>query len=352
MAGSAMSAGLSVAFVVADGGPEEFIKGMKVVGVPKPKGRLRRMLFAPLSVYREAKRQNARIYKIHDPELLLLAPIARLFTGGKYVFDSHEDVPIQFLTKPYLTHSVRKRISWILKHVLGTLVARLDGVIGATPTIRNKLATYNSNAITICNYPILSEFQDVAENDQSRRSVTYVGNIGESRGIFETLEALALCKTDFDFELVGAFPQAATLEEAQAMQGWSRVSKYHGWVSRDQVSKVLTRTIVGLVNLRPHPNYMDALPVKLFEYMAAGVPVVISDFPLWRQIVEAADCGVLVDPMDPHAVAEAIDFLVENPDRAWEMGKNGQKAVRARFNWDEEEKNLIRFYRDLIDDAS
>jgi glycosyltransferase involved in cell wall biosynthesis len=111
---------------------------------------------------------------------------------------------------------------------------------------------------------------------------------------------------------------------------------------------VLEHSMAGLVTLHPIINYRDALPVKMFEYMAAGIPVIASDIPLWRSIIESADCGICVDPFDPGAIAGAIDSLFENPERAWRMGENGRKAVVSKYNWSIEEKKLYRFYADLI----
>jgi glycosyltransferase involved in cell wall biosynthesis len=105
---------------------------------------------------------------------------------------------------------------------------------------------------------------------------------------------------------------------------------------------------VGLVVLHPHPAYLTSHPTKLFEYMAAGIPVVASDFPLWRSIVENSDCGLLVDPFDPAAIAAAIERLITNPDEARRMGMRGRSAVERHFNWEMEEQSLLSFYASLL----
>jgi glycosyltransferase involved in cell wall biosynthesis len=89
----------------------------------------------------------------------------------------------------------------------------------------------------------------------------------------------------------------------------------------------------------------------MFEYMAAGIPVIASDFKLWRTIVDGAECGVCVDPMEPAAIADAIDFLVRNPEVARRMGRNGREAVKTQFNWDNEELKLIRFYEQRLQES-
>ena len=118
-------------------------------------------------------------------------------------------------------------------------------------------------------------------------------------------------------------------------------------MSRGGVKELLNSARAGLVLLHPRINYVDALPIKLFEYMAVGIPVIASDFPLWRTIVDGANCGILVDPMKPEQIAKAIDWLLDNPREARKMGERGRRAVLERYNWSLEEKKLIELYDKL-----
>jgi glycosyltransferase involved in cell wall biosynthesis len=113
----------------------------------------------------------------------------------------------------------------------------------------------------------------------------------------------------------------------------------------------LLRARIGLILFNPLPNHQDPVRSrKLFEYMAAGLPVVASDFPRWRELVCRVGCGLVVDPLDPAAIAAAIEHLLRHPGEAEEMGARGRAAVEARFNWRVEASNLLAFYRVLTGD--
>jgi glycosyltransferase involved in cell wall biosynthesis len=83
----------------------------------------------------------------------------------------------------------------------------------------------------------------------------------------------------------------------------------------------------------------------MFEYMASGTPLIASDFPLWREIVLGNKCGFCVDPMDPIAIAKAIDFMIQHPQQARQMGENGRRAVLERYTWAREETRLLALYK-------
>jgi hypothetical protein len=125
------------------------------------------------------------------------------------------------------------------------------------------------------------------------------------------------------------------------------IVEYTGQLTRPQVARLLARAKIGIVTLRPTKNHVNAQPTKLYEYMSAGIPVVASDFPLWRQVVESAGCGLLVDPLDPLAIADALEWLLRHPVEAEEMGRAGQRAVIERYNWEREAECLMAVYSDL-----
>jgi glycosyltransferase involved in cell wall biosynthesis len=159
-------------------------------------------------------------------------------------------------------------------------------------------------------------------------------------------KAIELASSGARLNLCGSFENSNLEAAVLRMPGWHRVSAY-GHVTRQGVRDILSRSIAGLVTLHPTINYLDALPVKMFEYMGAGIPVIASDFPLWRTIVADSNCGLLVNPLNPQEIADAIDFLITHPQEARKMGSNGRRAVLERYNWTFESKKLLAFYKNL-----
>ena len=154
-------------------------------------------------------------------------------------------------------------------------------------------------------------------------------------------------KSDIKLSIAGEFTEKSLANDVRKYPGWERANEL-GFLSRAGIRDLLSVSLAGLVTLRPTINYIDSLPVKMFEYMSAGIPVIASNFPLWREIIEGYNCGICVDPLDPTAIAAAIDILAQDPEYARQMGQNGQKAVMEKFNWGAEEKKLMILYEKLL----
>lgn len=342
---SLVAAGHDVTLIVADGRGNETKDDVRIIDVGLPRGRLRRFMQTTRLVRRKAAQLNADIYHLHDPELLPAGLVLKA-SGKRVVFDSHEDVPRQILSKSYLPRFLRRPLAFVVGVIERTIVRRLDHVVAATPAIRDKFKRMKVRTTDINNYPMLGELAVEPSSRRPTSDVCYVGGIVATRGIREIVAALALTRTQGKLLLAGPFPEAQVRAEVATMPGWSKVQEL-GVVDRAGVRDVLAESAAGLVTLHPTPAYLESLPVKMFEYMSAGLPVIASDFPLWRDIVEGSGCGVCVDPLDPVAIAAAIDSIVENPDMGREMGKNGYRAVHEKYNWAAEEKKLLALYDEL-----
>jgi glycosyltransferase involved in cell wall biosynthesis len=335
-----------VTLVVADGLGDEQVDGVRIVDVGRLAGRVRRALLTTRRVLRAAVRLDADVYQLHDPELIP-AGLQLKRRGKRVVFDSHEDIPAQLLAKPYLSPIARRTLSSAFAAYQRHAFRRFDGLIAATPFIRTRLEPIHPNTVDVNNYPVLQEFGAAPDWDAKRMEVCYVGSISAIRGIRELVRACELLQTPARLSLVGGFAEPALEQEVADYPGWQRVDA-HGHLDRAGVQQAMRRAMAGLVTLHPVVNYLDALPVKMFEYMAAGLPVIASRFPLWQDIIEGNGCGLCVDPEDPQAIAAAIDHLCRHPHIARRMGENGRRAVHTTYHWGSEAGKLAAFYESLV----
>lgn len=194
---------------------------------------------------------------------------------------------------------------------------------------------------------MLEEFGANVEWAEKKDEVCYVGGLSQIRGLWEMVAAMNLLPGSTRLNLAGGFSSPQDRELICREPGWSRINET-GILDRAGVANVYRRSFAGLVTLKPLPNYIEALPIKMFEYMAAGIPVIASNFPLWASIVAEHRCGLCVDPDDPRAIAGAINELALSPDEARAMGENGRRAALTVYNWKAEETKLIAFYAELL----
>ena len=346
MALSSVHFGHDVSLVVADGKKNNLKNSVSFYDVGRFDNKYLRFFVSSLKVVLKAKSLNADVYHLHDPDLLLWALLLR-GRNSKIFFDAHEDYPLQILHKHYIPRYLRKPLSLAFECLQKFVCQRLYGVIAATPFIREKFHHFIDKTVEIKNYPLRSEFSSSLAATTSPKSssfvASYVGGITTVRGIKEVVKAFELLSDQFSLKLAGNFLETNLQDNLQSMPGWSHV-EYEGFLSRPEIIELLGRSDCGIVTLHPTANYIDALPIKMFEYMAVGIPVIASDFPLLRSIVEKYDCGLLVDPQNPIAISKAIQYLNDNPTRARKMGHNGEMAFVSSLNFDSEAILLNEFY--------
>jgi len=337
--------------IIAACDPDEATGGdIEVRRVPKPKTRLRRLVVTLPRIWRAAMKEKARVYHFHDPELIPVGLLLKL-CGKKVIYDVHEDVPRQVMTFDFVPRVLRRLLSVGVTTAEWVAARCFDRIIAATPTIAKRFPA--GKTVTIHNYPMADELRTASPRPYRERPmrVAYVGGLSTYYGVREMIRAMGLLDDlpEARLALAGrAFVPSELEEECRQLAGWDRVDLL-GWQMREQVAGLLADSRIGIATLQPTRNYRDAYPTKLFEYMSAGLPVVASDFPVWRQFVESADCGILVDPVDPEAIAAAIRRLLQHPQEAESMGRRGREAVCDRFNWNSEAEKLCDCYRQLLD---
>lgn len=335
-----------VALVVADGAGDAEAGGVMVhdVGV-SGRGRFGRMLVTPFRAWARIRGLGPEVVHFHDPELIPLAMLLRV-RGYRVVYDVHEDLPRQILDKYWLPAFVRAPISWFASAVEWIAGKVFDLIVAATPTIAARFPP--GRTAIVRNYPRLDEFRPTAirQSDRSPHFI-YTGVVAAIRGAREMVAAIGLVEGGGTrLRIAGVIRPPGLHSELARMTGWARVEPL-GWLDRPEVAAQLGEVRAGLVVLHPTRSYLDALPIKMFEYMAAGLPVIASDFPLWRSIIDGAGCGLLVDPKDPGAIAGALRWILDHPERADEMGRRGRQAVEAEYNWEREAATLLDRYSEL-----
>ena len=337
--------GYNVSLVVADGKGYEIKEGVSIVDVGATNmGRLSRMIKTSSRVFEKAKELDGDLYHVHDPELIP-AGLKLKKLGKKVIFDSHEDVPKQILSKSYLNKISKIILSKIFEWYEYWSLTKFDYLIAATPFIHDKLLKINPNTVNINNFPLLNEFKILSQT-QKENTVAYIGGISEIRGIKQVILALSYTQ-NVRLNLAGSFSEKIFEEKIKKYENWSKVNTL-GFLNRQQVSEVLAKSHAGIVTFLPEPNHINAQPNKMFEYMSAGLPVIASNFSLWREIIEGNQCGICVDPRNPKAIGDAMQYLIDNPQEAEQMGNNGLKAIELKYNWKIEEKKLLTLYKNFL----
>lgn len=338
-------AGYDIAIIVGQP-PTEPVAGVPIIGVGLPRNRVDRATRTVWKVFRAALKERAEINHLHDPELLWAGLLLKL-AGRRVVYDVHEDAPKQIMNKFW--------IPWWAKRVLSAGTALLermaaavfDGIVAATPSIGERFPAHKTAVVQ--NFPRLAAADDRPEGSADGRTYAfaYTGGLAAVQGLREIAATAALLPPDLgDAVVAGWFDNDDLEREVLASEGWKRV-EFLGRVTPNEVLEAIVSAHCGLVIDHPISNYLESYSTKMFEYMACGVPVICSDFPLWVQLVGDAECGVTVNPMDPHAVVKAVEALCRDPEEARRLGENGRKAIRERYNWENEFAKLDNLYRRL-----
>lgn len=341
--GSLWRAGYDVALVAPGEAQAATAERPAVIGLGRFGSRIGRMLQSPWRVLRILVRERPQLIHIHDPELLLLVVPARLM-GCRVVYDAHEDAPRHITSKPYIPAAVRPLVARTFE-IFENLMTRLCGlVVAATPDIAARFTKEGRRTICVRNFAIGSEFsQGSAERE---RSLVYIGGLRADRGIYDMV-ALAE-RLGLKLHLAGPGWPSGLVDELKTLPGWRHVV-YHGVLDRAGVAELLATASVGLVLLHPRPNYITSLPVKMFEYLAAGLPILASDFPYWRSLVGNTEAIAFTPAQDVEAQAKDALALFDRIDAApTAMRAEARRIFKESFSWEAEEGVLLAAYEALI----
>jgi glycosyltransferase involved in cell wall biosynthesis len=264
----------------------------------------------------------------------------------KVIYDVHEDLPRQIKWKQHIKAFLRPVISFCAEIAEKILSRKFSAIVAATPHIGDRFRRYNSLVEVVCNYVIQEEFSPVNSFTERPSNLCYIGGLTEPRGLRELINAMEDINPGIRLNLAGKFEHKEFENEIKQTKGWQRVI-FFGYADRKKIREILDNSVIGLLTLHPSPGYLDSLPVKLFEYMASGIPVIASDFPLWKSIIIDNNCGLCLNPLKPKEISNAIMQLVNDRSMAESMGLNGLAAVQREFNWETQKNKLFQLYKNL-----
>jgi len=340
----------SVTLLIADGNGFEKINDLDIVDIGKPRfGRIGRLIIGNFKVFLYLISHRTDLLHFHDPELLPIAFLMKMF-GKKVIYDMHENLPLEILTKNYLPKGLRKILSSTVNH-FQQFVFRFVPVIFAEISYVRHFPSASQKEI-ILNYPLKNIADSFKTNKQKEFTLGYMGGVTIERGALVTLEAIAkLREDDVLVNVIFVGPVADEVSETliynkATKEGWAtfegRLKPIDGWEKMSQCH-------VGLAILQDSPNFTESYPTKLFEYMLMNLPIITSNFPLYKEVIDESNCGITVTPSSIKEIIEAISWFFNNKDEVVKMGKRGRVTAEQKYSWESEFSKLTTFYNNILE---
>jgi len=321
--------------------------GVKVKAVKPSCSRTERFTNTIRSVYFAALEVNASIYHFHDPELIPVGVLLKMH-GKRVIYDVHEDYTGGMEVRQWIPKSMRGATALALNFYERLLARSCDRIVAATPIIANKF--WPDRTRVVCNFPLKDELRapESIPYDQREPVVAFVGALGDARGVRQMIEAAHIVSRQTPVKLMlGGPPLASGARASFEAKNQDGLVEFLGFLSRPEIADLFARARIGIMTPLATRNAYNALPTKLFEYMSAALPIITSDFPLYREIFGSVKCGLFVDPESPEAIAEAILWLLRHPADAAQMGRNGERVIADKYNWEHEADTLLATYAEL-----
>lgn len=330
-------------YLIAPNIGDQIVDNVHICGVQLQKSRLKRMLNQKV-IHEKMIEIDAVSYHFHDPELLPLGP--KIKKRGKVaIFDCHEDVPLDIICRENIPYPLRKLLSIGYARYEKQSFRKYDALISVTPTIVNRLKSVNENTVQITNYPILEVKED---NRKWGNCIGFIGGIGPSWNHINILKSIE--DIQVKYALAGK-DDTGYANELRNMPAWSKVD-YRGFIKHEDAIQLLNDCSVGMAlycnDAYFYGNYGSLGNTKLFEYMMVGIPVIASNYVLWKEIVDKYNCGICVNPHNVGEISDAINYLLNHRDEAKKMGDNGRYAIEKEYNWDTQATILLDLYKKLL----
>lgn len=347
---SLADAGYEVTYL-APGAGSGFASGVHLGELPRRSRRTRWLSAAPL--LGELHRLRPDVVHVHDPELLTLFPALRPLVGS-LVYDMHEYVAQAVEGKYYIPRRLRPLASRATVGGQRSLVSLADGVVAVVDEQFEQLGARPDLRATLPNYPRFARFRDAQPRPdmvaEQRLKLVYIGSLTRTRGVDVMLDVLRQVDGAVLY-LGGAFSNPDFETEVRAAAGGELAGRLTllGRVPPDDVPDLLAGAdVVWVPALQTAQYARPTVATKLYEGMAVGLAVLVSDLPGRGDVVREVGCGVAVEPGVAGHLAGVRALLDTDRETLAEMGARARAAVETRYSWEAIEGRLVDFYAELL----
>jgi glycosyltransferase involved in cell wall biosynthesis len=335
------------------------VSGIEFIQIEGSDSLLSRLWIIPRAIL-TVLRIRPRVCHFHDYELIFALPFLRLLSRCRIIYDVHEFYPEMALESNKIPHLIRPLVARMVDMSEKILSRLADCIITATEDISKRFYGSHPRVTTIFNYPRLSLFvpsetmlSQIQKRYQGKTPIIYQGSMSMDRGIFQMINAIKIIKTelpDILLLLVGPIDMQL-LQRANrtiAENGLEENIEIIGAVSHIEVINYMFASKIGLVPLLPTRKFLQSIPIKQFEYMACGIPVLGANLPMIASYINAYKCGKLFDSTSVEALAKGVMDMLRDEAEWQRMSEAGKTATRERWNWDRMEEKLFQVYEGLL----
>jgi glycosyltransferase involved in cell wall biosynthesis len=352
---SLAAAGYQTTLIAHHDEPTTDRDGVRIVSLGDVDTRVQRWSNLP-KLFRIARRQRADVYHIHDPELLPIGVLLSATTDAKIVYDVHEDYVDAIAVREWIPQPVKPFLQTAFPAVQSALTRALDLIVTADDSTRDRLAARTSTpVVSVRNLPTVGDIEIGEGPDREHDHVlTYVGGLDRERGLLTMLDLTARLRErglDVGLWLLGPFQDDEIEHEARQLMreaGLTEHVRLFGYVDYADVFSHLASADIGLL-LADEARFERNVPTKFFEYLSAGLPVVMTDIPSLEPYAEPS-YAVTVSEDDLESMVEETALLLENTNAREAMGEAGREAVVSTYSWEVERERLLEAYEGILEE--